>query len=133
MNNMVEHLKMIQAVIDRLARTSSQIKGWSLTVTTALLTLAAQTSDARVAYMAVPAVIAFWGLDGYFLHQERLYRKLYNLARTGNDDNQFCMDAAAAAQHDKSETFMNAMRSKPVAGFYGFMIAWAVIVAQTMC
>ena len=35
--------------------------------------------------------ISFWGLDGYFLRQERLFRKLYNQIRS-QEDADFSMD-----------------------------------------
>jgi len=43
-----------------------------------MLALAAKDTRFLFVYLAYFSAIAFWGLDGYFLHQERLFRKLYD-------------------------------------------------------
>lgn len=74
-----------------MAHNSFLIKGWSLTLLVALAVLPYQCS----LYLPLPlllfVVLAFWGLDGYFLHQERLYRALYDRVRRQNDTD-FAMD-----------------------------------------
>jgi hypothetical protein len=73
----IEHLKMIQGVINRLATCSFQLKGWVVTLAAALQVF---LKEANPAYLFVPAlpVIAFWFLDGWYLRQERLFRRLYD-------------------------------------------------------
>jgi hypothetical protein len=73
----VEHLKMIQGVISRLGQNSFVLKGWSVTLTAGLL--AAAINDKGVyAKLALFPTIVFWGLDAYYLQQERLFRALHN-------------------------------------------------------
>ena len=74
----IEHLKMIQGVINRLATCSFQLKGWVVTLAAALQVFL--KGEADPAYLFVPAlpVIAFWFLDGWYLRQERLFRRLYD-------------------------------------------------------
>ncbi len=72
-----KHLSMIQGVVNRLAGNSFALKGWSVTLVSALLALAAKDADARLVAIALLPALTFWGLDGYFLAQERLYRGLY--------------------------------------------------------
>ena len=77
-----KHLEFIQGAIDRLASDSFRIKGWSVVLVAALLILFSWKGSTRFAPLAslVP-VLAFWGLDGYFLWQERLFRALYDHVR----------------------------------------------------
>ncbi len=86
MNNaerIVKHLEMTQSVIDRMGRNSFQLKGWSMTIIVAATVLIARTnlpSPFFVFVFLIP-ILGFWGLDGYFLWQERLFREVYNDVR----------------------------------------------------
>lgn len=77
MNETLEHLKLIQGVINRMARVSFLLKGWTVTIAVAVLGFAASTSDVRLAVIALFPAFVFWGLDAYYLRQERLFRRLY--------------------------------------------------------
>jgi hypothetical protein len=74
-----KHLGMVQGVINRLAGNSFSLKGWSMTLVSALLGLALSGKGGNPlgAVIALLPALAFWSLDGYFLAQERLYRRLY--------------------------------------------------------
>ncbi len=72
------HLAMIQGVINRHAQNSFLLKGWSVLLVFALLAVAASSSEGWILPVAFLPAAAFWGLDGYFLRQERLFRYLYN-------------------------------------------------------
>lgn len=72
-----KHLALVQGVINRLAGNSFSLKGWSVTLVSALLALAAKDADTWLVAIALLPTLTFWGLDGYFLAQERLYRGLY--------------------------------------------------------
>ena len=77
----IRHLEAIQGVINRMAQNSFALKGWSVTLVSALFALAAAKSNPGFVLLAyVPACI-FWILDGYFLRQERLFRALYDSVR----------------------------------------------------
>jgi hypothetical protein len=72
---------MLQGVITRMAGNSFLLKGWSVTLVSALFALAADKADAYFVYLAYFPAAMFWALDGYFLRQERLFRKLYDRVR----------------------------------------------------
>jgi hypothetical protein len=74
------HLQMIQAVITRLAAHCTTIKGWSVTVSGALLGYATSASTPVVAVIAAYVIVAFAVLDAYYLALERQYRILYREA-----------------------------------------------------
>ncbi len=69
-----KHLELIQNVIGRLSQNSFAIRGWTITVISALLALSTKVTICNIAF--IPALF-FWGLDAYYLRQERLFRKLY--------------------------------------------------------
>ena len=81
MSNKLTHLQMIQSVISRMAGNSFLLKGWSVTLVSAFFALAANKPNAKFDSLAFFPVIMFWTLDGYFLRQERLFRKLYEKVR----------------------------------------------------
>ena len=97
--DVVKHLEMAQAIVNRMAGNSFLLKGWSVTAATALIALAAQNKNPGFASVAFLPVLGFWGLDAYYLRRERLYRRLYDeIRRVFEDPNitptvpPFCMN-----------------------------------------
>ena len=94
--NRIAHLSMIQEVIKRQASNSFLVKGWSLTLASALVALAIANKSTDIAYLVLIPVVIFWILDVYWLRQERLYRSLYNKVRTAGsgslEGNMFSME-----------------------------------------
>ena len=125
--NKQKHLEFIQATISRLASHSFVIKGWSVVLVSAFFALAAPNSNIAFVYLAyIPAVI-FWGLDGFFLYQERLYRKLYDHVRQlSESDINFSMDATGFKS--KKTSWDNATLSKTLIPFHGSLIVSIIIV-----
>ena len=72
MESKLKHLDLIQGVINRMANNSFLLKGWSVTLISALFALAAKDSNSLFIYLAYFPCVAFWSLDGYFLWQERM-------------------------------------------------------------
>ena len=94
-SNKQSHLEMIQGVINRLSHNSFLLKGWTVVLVSAMFALAAKDSALLFVYLAYFPAIAFWCLDGYFLRQERLFRKLYDYVRTLPEDRiDFSMDVS---------------------------------------
>ena len=93
MEKKLAHLGMIQGVVNRLSTNSFLLKGWSVVLVSALFALAVGGTQIHFVYLAYFPAFAFWVLDGYFLHQERLFRKLYDRVR-GLDEEEidFSMD-----------------------------------------
>ena len=89
----VKHLEMIQGVINRLGHDSFLIKGWSMAILAAGVIFIAR-SEIQSGFMMLTflvPVVGFWILDGYFLWQERLFRKAYDEVRK-QDATDFSMD-----------------------------------------
>lgn len=77
----VRHLEMIQAVISRMNANAFLIKGWALTLVVGLLTLLVSTKQQSHALVVLMPVVMFWGSDGFYVRQERLFRRLYDHVR----------------------------------------------------
>ncbi len=77
----IKHLEMIQGVINRLAGNSFAMKGWSVTLISALIVVAVDKGKGEFALVGVFPALVFWILDGYFLWQERLFHQLFNAVR----------------------------------------------------
>ena len=80
------HLEMIQNVINRLSRNSFLLKGWSVVLVSAMFSVAGYDTQLYFVLLAYFPAIAFWGLDGYFLRQERLFRALYDHIRNSQEE-----------------------------------------------
>ena len=78
----VEHLKLIQAGIGRMARNSFAVKSFAMAVSTALFAFAA-TTEQWSAIAGYIVVLPLWALDGYFLMHERRFRRIYDEVRQG--------------------------------------------------
>ena len=96
-----KHLEMIQDCISRMARNSFLLKGWTVTLVSALAALAAKDSDVHFLITACFPVLMFWVLDAYYLWQERLFRKLYDDVRIKQADQ---IDYSMSTENFKSET-----------------------------
>jgi hypothetical protein len=109
------HLDYIQAVITRLATSSSALKGWGLTVAVATFGLSTANTVPLMAILGLVTVLFFALLDSQHLRQERLFRELYEDARTGKVEI-YSMDKNA---YRNRCTHGAVIRSWSVAGFYG--------------
>ncbi|WP_282020151.1 hypothetical protein [Planomicrobium okeanokoites] len=80
--NKMRHLEFIQNVISRMAQNSFLLKGWTVTLVSALF-IFANTKDIDNSYLIVAyiPIFFFWILDSYFLHEEKLFRKMYDSVR----------------------------------------------------
>ena len=80
MDAKLKYLEFIQAIITRMNSNSFMLKGWCITLVSALFALAAKDANQLFVLIAYIPLPAFWLLDGYYLSQERQYRELYNTA-----------------------------------------------------
>lgn len=78
-----KHLEFIQAAITRMASSSFLLKGWAVTLATALLGLNLDQLSISVGATACSAIVLFWGLDAYYLYLERAFRRLYDAVLAG--------------------------------------------------
>lgn len=77
-----KHLEMLQTSIARLAGYSFVAKGWSVTLATAMLGIAAEEETRALLLVGGLAVLLFWLIDAYYLSLERGFRDLFKAAAT---------------------------------------------------
>lgn len=96
MESKIAHLQLIQNVITRMASNSFLLKGWAVTLVSAIFALASKDTNQSFIFISLIPIISFWILDGYFLQQERLFRKLYESSLNSNSqrDTDFSLDTS---------------------------------------
>ena len=130
MERKLKHLEMIQGVVNRLASNSFRIKGWTVVIVPALIAVLALEDKIESAHIAFVPVLLFWGLDGYFLWQERLFRTLFDHVRSMDESAiDFSMDTSSL-RSDRKRTWLGATFSITLLLFYAaLVIAIGLIVA----
>lgn len=80
----IKHLEFIQSNIIRMNQNSFQMKGWTIAILSALLSIFAASIDkngsgnVNFIFVAIAPTFIFWVLDSYYLQQERKFRGVYN-------------------------------------------------------
>lgn len=112
-----KHLEFIQNIITRMGLNSFWIKGWTVTLSSALLGLAIiRDLPTSFIYLIFVPIIVFWGLDGFFLMQERAYVKLYNGVKEKSVKKiDFGLDAS---DYTGFSNWLNAVFSRTLIPFY---------------
>lgn len=123
----LKHLEFIQNVITRMNANSFVIKGWAITLVSALFALAANDTNLNYALISYIVIPVFWILDGFFIATERQYRDLYNEVR-GLDENQIDFDMDASRFDTGNRTWPRGIFSKTLIPFYGVSIIATVVV-----
>lgn len=79
-----KHLEFIQSTITRMGQNSFQAKAWCITITSALIAFyvtQVDFSNKTLIIIFASLVVAFFAIiDTYYLHLEKGYRSLYNIA-----------------------------------------------------
>lgn len=128
----LKHLDYIQAVIARLANNSFLMKGWALTLCSALLGLSASRAQASLALLALAPAAAFSLLDAYYLRQERAFRSMFRDVSESTELAAFEMNPRPYA---KKEPWCKAIFSFSIAAFYGLiflvsLLVWGAVASQ---
>ena len=127
MSNKTSHLTMIQDVVNRMSVNSFLLKGWSVILISSLFALASANAKPIFIYLAYFPAIAFWGLDGYFLRLERLYRALYDRVRRRGDEE---VDFAMGTDIVKEDVapWLRVSLSRTLLIFHGSILGTIVVV-----
>ncbi|EAB5375469.1 TPA: hypothetical protein ACHUBE_005022 [Klebsiella quasipneumoniae] len=126
MDEKIAHLSFIQGVINRMGSNSFMIKGWCIALVAAIFALSADKANSSFAYLALFPLIIFWGLDSFFLRQEKMYRKLYeDVANENVKSDNFTMNASAYSKD--IGCYLEVAFSKTLLPFYGAMIVMILI------
>ena len=119
MENKRKHLELIQNVITRMANNSFMLKGWAVTLISGIFILSEQDTDKMYFLVAYIPIIFFWGLDSYYLLQERLYRSLYDKIRQMEEDEiDFSLKATVQEFNTEKNNFRYCFSSNKSVCFY---------------
>jgi len=128
MEQKIKHLEFIQGVINRMSNNSFILKGWSVTLISALFALSANNANGFFVFLAYIPAICFWGLDGYFLSQERKFRELYNKVASLKPENiDFLMNTSEFNSIQKTG-WLSSTFSRTLFVFHGALIGAIIIV-----
>lgn len=123
----IKHLEFLQNVITRMNFNSFLIKGWTITLVSALFALSAKDANVNYVLVAYIAIPVFWVLDGFYISQERQYRDLYKVVATKTEaEIDFNMDATSFCKGDR--TWLAGIFSKTIIPFYGISIATTLTI-----
>lgn len=120
--NKIAHLEMIQGVINRMGANSFMIKGWAVTLVSALFALS--VDNYKFLLISLVPILLFWWLDTFFLRQERLFRKLYDdVISKNNSDITFSMNT----ENYCVDSSIKIAFSKTLICFYGLLLFSAIM------
>lgn len=120
MEKKLKHLEMIQGIINRMASNSFMLKGWAVTLVAGVFALASRDVDKIYFLIAYIPILVFWGLDAFYLMQERLYRLLYDVVRRKEEaDIDFSMKVTAEGHtSERKYKWWRCVASKTELWFY---------------
>lgn len=127
MEEKIAHLTFIQGIIIRMAGNSFLLKGWSVTIIAALFALASQNSNSMFVIISYMPTLMFWGLDAFYLHQEKLFRELYTMVsnNTIKSDN-FTLDTSSFVNN--VDSYFKVLFSKTLISFHGVIVFVVIVV-----
>lgn len=84
-----KHLEMIQSNIARLSGKSTAVRGWAISLITAILIFGNKSQDTKIYFYLILAfpLLSFYILDTYYIQVERKFRDLYEEVREGKKNN----------------------------------------------
>jgi hypothetical protein len=126
----IAHLGFIQGVINRMGTNSFLLKGWSVTLVAAIFALSSKDADQKFVLLAYFPVFVFWMLDAFFLHQEKLFRKLYEeVAANKVLSDQFTLDTSGVRSQVPSAACV--FFSKTLFPFHGAIVG--IVLFAMLC
>jgi len=119
-----------QAVVSRLAGNSLQVKTWSVTLAGALAAVAVNEDQPGIFIVAGVVLVAFGGLDAYYLSLERHFREAstrsVERARHASDWSSF-FELEAPPDEDKIKLLRQSIGSPAIRAFYGLLAALLLV------
>lgn len=118
-----KELDLLQGCINRMAHNSFLLKGWLITLLSAVFAIINKDANALNVFIGciLPTII-FWGLDAYFLQLERIYRKRYEWVlenRRPEGNLEMLYDLNPHHFHYDVEGILGVMFSKTLFPIYG--------------
>lgn len=128
--NKIIHLGFIQSIINRMANNSFLIKSFAITFTSALLAFLLERGNF---YISIIPIILFWWFDAYFLHQEKLYRKLYEKVANNEKSSELFSLSTTEYQREVDSIFKIAISNNTLLFFYGVLLIINIGIIFVYC
>ena len=118
----IEHLKLIQNIITRMAGNSAQMKTWAVSLVTAVFVLSGVTDTSHwlMGLGGAIAVVSLGIMDARYLRIERCYRKLYEAVV--NDDGVRPFDLNHSPYVSQVAPVWRTVMSWSVSSYYGALL-----------
>jgi hypothetical protein len=126
----IKHLEFIQDVITRMNTNSFQMKGWMITIVSALLAIFADKQNKLYVLFALLPTLLFWGLDAFYLQQERKFRGLYNdVAGISKEPKEVKLFAMPIGEYKGSKySYLDVLTSKTLLPLYLSVVVILLVV-----
>lgn len=125
----IKHLEMIQGIVTRMNQNSFMLKGWMITIVSALLAIYADKGNIAYLVVTIFPILVFWFLDAYYLQQERKFRGIYNDIVEGKDIALFKMPIGEYnKKRDSKYSYCDVFWSKTIAGLYFTILSCIVLI-----
>lgn len=124
-----KHLEFIQNIITRMNSNSFMIKGWTITIVSALLALFASTKEQSYLVITLLPIIIFWWLDTRYLQMERKFRCLYKktIADQSTVASYDLNIDETSIKDDSKNKFWSSTTSEAILPFYLFLFVLSVL------
>jgi len=131
-----KHLEFIQNIINRMSNNSFLLKGWNVTVSSAILALIISNPNPLFAVVALLSSLSFWGLDAYYLRQERLFRCLYDDLRLSTNAKKTKKVEVFSLDTDKYDAqvtgWFRTLRSRSIFWLHGVVTTVVIITVISL-
>lgn len=121
----LKHLEFIQGIISRMNVNSFLLRGWAVTLISALFAFATKETNINYILITYISTPLFWILDGYYLSQERKFRDLYETVRNTENSK---IDFSMKTTNSDNNSWISSIFSKTEIIFYGTLIGITLIV-----
>ncbi|MFE2292668.1 hypothetical protein [Streptomyces sp. NPDC059452] len=128
----VKHLEFLQHTIARLGTNSFLIKGWSMTLSGALVAVSSSRPTWTVVVAALMMTAGFWLLDSFYLGQERLFRSLYERASAPTAEGPVPLFTMDAERHGTPVAWRAVALSRTMLLFHGILALIDLLVAASL-
>ena len=133
----IKHLEMIEAVIQRMAHNSFQLKGWTVTLVSIISAIVINGASIKLMVLPLLPLFSFWILDAHYLQLERKYQILYRNVTEQKTETDFSMDIRKIKTNADDESRISTFGcffSKTEICFYGFiLVAIIMLVIMKKC
>ncbi|PUD45053.1 hypothetical protein C2R74_07515 [Helicobacter pylori] len=125
---LIEELKILQGIINRMAQNSLECKKWTLALAVGVLSIKIEAifNSYGLCVFGV-LLLCFWFLDAYYLMQERSFREQYQwLIKNRLKTDERLFEVFPIHQTCQSTQFLSAMRSFSLFPYWVLALCLAV-------